>query len=422
MKTDFRTVFVLIGLAFASHAHAAALSFDEALSLIVDRNTVARSSEAELNGVMARNLPTRASFLPSLSLDANQTTNKSQGHTAVTSKTAEATARLNLFRFGADLAANQAASRDEDAARASFESAVLAAESSAVQTLLAEIQNRKEVDVQTRIVRSQEELLKIGRESYARGLLPRQEADKLSIDLDNALAGLRDAQIRQSQGSANLLSALGSSEIAIEWPWRERFNSSAIQKLERTELELKNVPEWRAAEARFEAENERKNRNFRQIFPSIDGSFAYGYTNSLGSGSTSWTGILGVTVPLFDQLSNYSNYRAQVYTAQISENKLEQTARDARAEWSAATQSFEISLSSAQARDRTANLARTLYEDSMRRFRAGRMNANELVVEQKRVFDSELYAIRGWNATHLAFTRLCHARGLRVAVCFGSGK
>jgi outer membrane protein TolC len=80
-------------------------------------------------------------------------------------------------------------------------------------------------------------------------------------------------------------------------------------------------------------------------------------------------------------------------------------------------EAFRTSVSAALARERTLAMSRKLFQDGLKRFRAGRAAANELSVDQARLLDSELFAVQGWSAAHLAYSRLCHALGVSVWQC-----
>lgn len=394
-------------------------SFDQALDAIVERSTNITAQQANLGAQRARNVPIRLAFLPSVSLDGARTTTKPEGVSPTTGQSAQGTARLNLFRFGADVSNWRAATSDELAQASLLDAEVLRAERNGVEALLNQIQNQLEVEVLKRIVESQTGLYRITRERYARGLTPLQETQKIEVDLENAEARARDAEIQLHQSTATLAMALGHANIELQWPWDERFEHLDVQGLVSRKLNLEQVPAFRSARHQAEAEDRRVARNFSQIFPTLDGSFAYGYTKPTPgvSWQQGWTGVLSVSVPLFDRLTNISNYREQAFTRTRAEAQLEQARRDASAEYEASSKAFEIALRSALSRNRTLKLSRSLYQDDLRRFRAGRVNANDFFVDQNRLFTSELQAIRGWSAAHLAFVRYCHSLGMRAAHC-----
>jgi outer membrane protein TolC len=182
-------------------------------------------------------------------------------------------------------------------------------------------------------------------------------------------------------------------------------------------LELERRPDWRAAHARVDAEDQRYKRELGLLLPSLDANAAYGYYEAAGASAPGWTGTLSVSFPFFDHLAQWSSAKAQSYARTTAELNLEQTARDARSQWDAAQHSFDAALATALSREKTLGLSRRVYQDNLKRFQAGRVHANDLALDQTRLFDSELFAVQGWSAAHQAFARLCHAGGYTLAEC-----
>ncbi len=415
-----RRVAVLTLLTLASSAWAVdgpALSFNEALGLIVKRSTPVGIQTANLESTRARNIPIRLAFAPSLAAVGVQQDSKYDLYSTARARSGMINGSLNLFRFGADVANWQAATADENAQVSLLDATTLRSEDAAVQVLVAEIQQQLTVGILTRIATTQSEVAEIGHERYKRGYLALQESGKLDVDLANAEARQHDAEIQHAAATANLVSALGHANIVANWPWKQRFANGETVTLLAAKPTLEKLPSWRAAHEQLQAEEDRTTRNLRQILPTLDGSAGYGYTNFQNPGgpyATGWTATFTLTVPFFDRLTNYSTYKAQVYTRQIAELNLEQAERDARSEWTAAHSAFELAFRSALSRDKTLGISRKLYEDNLRRFQSGRISANDLVVDQTRLYDSELLAVQGWAAAHLAYARLRHSLGLSV--------
>ncbi len=397
----------------------AALDFDQALNQIVSRSTSVAIQDANLNATHARNLPVRLSFVPSLSLEAKhiETRTVAVNNTPLSFRQVEGVAQLNIFKFGADYAAIQAANHFEDQQRFLLDESVLRAEESGVRALVARTQRQKEVATLTEILKIQKDLLDIARQRYASGYLPLQEVDKVSVDLDNAGSRLADGQVRAIDAMTTLEGLLGHSDIVANWPWKDRFGSALAQSealvTDPTSL-LSSRPDWRAAQSRVEAQDRRVSQAWRQMYPSLDASFSYGY---ISLGTTQWTGSVGATLPLFDRLLNYSSAKAESYMRSAADASLEQVRRDAKVDWESARLTFQTSLHSALTRDRTLVTSRRLYQDNLKRFQGGRASANDLALDRGRLFDSELLAIQGWAAVHVAYARYCHSRGLRIASC-----
>ena len=400
------------------------IPFDDALNKIVERSTAVGIQQAALKSTEAHNLPTRLAFLPTLTFDAKRSAVQSFGADQVPTKQIEGVAQLNLFRFGADLAAIRAVSNDDDRQRALLDNSVLAAEDLGVRLLTTEILNAQGVKVRQDILETQSQSYNIAHQRYDHGVLPLQEVEKISIDLDNAKSRLTDAQIQEYESHATLTSALGSSQIQLEWPWKSRMEKFRPRNSAASDSDIVQIlakrPDWRAAQISVQAETERLSQTRRQVLPTVDGSFAYGYYNTADQGGPSWSGTLSLTVPLFDRLYNYSNAKAQSYTRNSAEFSFEQTQRDARADWEAARNSFSLALTSALNREKTLTTARKLYQDNLKRFQSGRIDANDLALDQNRLYDSEFLAIQGWSSAHLAFVRFCHAEGFKVTECSGN--
>ncbi len=408
------------------------VSFDDAVNGILARSTVVANQQANAGAVHALNLPIRLAFAPSLSFDAKRSTTGGIGiDPAYSNHQLEGVASLNLFRWGSDYKNWQAASSDESNQQSLIEDAYLRTQDGAVGLIVTYIQREKEIGVADSIVKMRQDSLSIAKQRYGGGYLPQQEMEKVSVDLANASASLADAQIAAISAAAALQNQLGHSNVALDWPWQAKFatlapqipnpqGDSALADL------LSRRPDWRAAQARVDAEDSRLSRDWRLLGPSLDGQFTYGYyygdnsgpANQPGPfGGTQWQGTLSVTLPFFDRLSLYSNARAQAFVKSEAEIALEQVHRDALSDWTSSRQTFLTALGSAQVRDRTLEVSRRLYQDTLARFKNGRINADDLVLEQRRLYDSELSAVRGWAAVHVAYSQLCKAQGLRLGDC-----
>jgi len=395
------------------------LTWDEALTAIVERSTSVQKQQATLGSTRARNVPTYLSLLPSLSLNLNHNQNRGYAEqTSTTTRSLVGTASLNIFRFGADIANIRAASLEEGAQVDLLNDALIKAETEAIKGLASAIKSSLELRIIKQLVDVQSTSLKIARERYRQGLLASQEADKVSIDLDNAIASLSDAEIRTTKANADLRALLGHTNIELEWPWKESL-SRGLPVLEVSEKSLRQRPDWLAAEKRLEVAERKVSQSWGKMFPSLDLNASYGYEHRVTARNDGqyFGGTLTLTIPLFDRLTNISEYRAQIFGKDTAEASLEQIRRTARAEWEASKVALEISLQTAKSRDRTLVTSRNLYRDNLRRFYRGLASANDLIVDQNRLYNTELNAVAGWNSVHLNFSDWCHALGLRVAQC-----
>lgn len=394
-----------------------ALRFDEAVAQILRRSTSLGLQQTSADSAAAQRISAAMSFTPTLTAEGKESTSKlGTSASAAASRQIEGTATLNILRFGADFANLMAADDLVESQRLLVEAKTLSVEDSAVRALLDAIERRKELGLYKQISDSQQELLLIAQQRYARGLLPVQEVDKLTIDLANAQARAKDAGIRETEARFALANLLGDSDVEADWPWEQRLRGAKTDPTLREPYSETKIPSWGAAKAKLSAQENLVSRDLRLFLPSIDSSFSYGYYKTALSSSAQpgWTGTISFTWPIFSGYKDFTTYRVQVYAREAAAIALEQSARDARAEWQTSKYSFDLALSTAIARDRTVELSRKAYQGNYARFKSGRLSANELFVDRARMFESELLAVQGWAAAHLAYMRLYHALGRRL--------
>jgi len=205
--------------------------------------------------------------------------------------------------------------------------------------------------------------------------------------------------------------------LNFEWPWIAQLRDSEHLPLLKQEQVLSQRPDWLAAQSKVQTLDARVSQSWRLLLPSVDAQFAFGYYRSSFGEGIGWVGYVGMTLPLFDHATNYSQAKQQMYLRSEAEAQLEQVSRKAKAEWTASQKNFRMALESALSREKTLLLSRKLYQDNQRRFQAGRIDSNDLAVDRNRMFQAELNAVQGWSAAHLSFTQLCHALGYRIKQC-----
>ena len=416
-------VVFFISAVLSGGAQAAPLNFDEALAKIISRSTSVQTQQANLNLTEANALPSKFIFAPSLSFDAKTYRGGNSAYTGGLDSQIEATSKYNLFHWGADFANLSAASADIDMQVLALESSRLSVEDQAITALVAQVQALQEIKINQEIVDIQTNLYKIAHERFKSGYLAVQEVNKISVDLENAIASLSNVQLEEASTRSQLENLLGSSDVELEWPWKMRMKQSET-KIENEKWDANALPDWQAAHRHLEAEEARLHKTQRLLLPSLDANFSYGLykgLDTIGASPTwtpGWTAALGITFPFFDNLITYSNMKAQIYNEKIADIALTQKERDVKAAWDSSRVSFQISLKAANGREKTLDTSRQLYQDSLKRFQAGRISANDLVIDQRRLLDSELFAVQGWAYAHLQFPKLCHSLGKRLEDCW----
>lgn len=409
----------VIGIAAPPGNGSGVLSYRAALDAILGRDTTVGVQSARVRAARAQNLPNRLVFLPSVTVNHSEYRARARRASLVRdSQSAGLSASWNLFRSGSDIAGWEAADAEIEAAEHTLSQTTLTAELDASRRIFNLIVSNGQVAIARRLYESIRENHRIANARFERGLLPRQEVEKVFIDLTNAEARLRDAEIRAVEANAQLTEALGHANVREEWPWQAAFLKGQVE-LDKRGLALTNLPLYQAASENYEKERQRAKRDFRKMFVSADLTADY-YFRSTNAYSDEWSGTLTFSLPIFDQLINYSRYSTQVESRAIAEYQLEQTRRDVESEYKSARESFRTTLATAISRQDSLAIARRLYRDNELRFKGGRISANDLIVDQGRLYQAEQNALDGWNAAHLAFIRLCHSLGSRIQECEGA--
>lgn len=425
MKT-FLLVLLIAGNVLATVEVAPQLSFQEAVNAIVERSTSVGIQKETKESVEARNWSSKYRLLPTVTLSATEARYKVINTAEVEKRTYQAVGNLNILRFGADIAAMSAAMNENESEEYLVADSILKAEEEGTGAIFGYIHAQALVKSLEANLKSREDAWKIGQERSKRGLLAMEEANKLLIDRSNAEAVLHDGEAERVNASERLVRLLSHQRVDAQWPWKETMPKvqTFFEKVDQKNLAER--PDWKASETALDAAHARKRESLGQALPSVDLSVSYGdvnYQKPLPQVTgNEWQGMLTLTIPLFDRFSNFGAYRAAVHAARAQELRLESVRRLARSEWNTARESFSIALKSAIEREKTLDVSRKLYESNTLRFRRGIINANDLMIDQDRLYQAEVNAIKGWSAAHQKFVAACHALGERVVSCLEKTK
>lgn len=384
------------------------VDFETAYRKLVERDLDVRTRELEVESARARRLRQYGTFLPSLELQASEIR---AGEPPTDPRRAGAlVASANLFRSGSDHAGVKASSRDVSASEENLLASKQKAEQSAVETLMEYVASRRRREITEKIVSLRTESLKVARERYAKGILPLQDVDKVSIDLENSRARLSDAEAEEAAARAALTAAFGSAvDVSVEWPWRARLASN--EKLEDTSFDIQKLPAYRASLLGVEAENLRRHQARASLLPSLDVSASYGNENLSQPDRRDWSATVTLSIPLFEKFQGWSATRIQNAAYETALVRRESVVRTAQAEVESFKRSFKAARESALVRERTAKVSEKLYNDNQQRFRLGRASVNDLAIDQDRLLQSQLLEVEGWSKAHTSLVRLCHALG-----------
>lgn len=406
-------------------AVAQALTFNEALTKIAAQSTAVK--EARVTEESAKYQDDHAGYAYAPGVNAFGRIRR-QGDDVENSRMTESRsvgvgAELNLYRFGADAAKASQAEAGYSAATHAREAAVTDAEVDAASALFDLIEALETRRVAEGVVTIQKDNVKVIRRLYERGARPAQDTEKVEIDAANAAARLTDAEIGIEAARSAIVRLSGEAvDVRAEWPWREKLlkdDGALAAKLAGTDVQKR--PERQAAEARVAALDAGLTSARARYLPSLDLAADYAFVKPTRpepqDQAAQWSGALTLSVPLFDGFSSRVAYEEQAKAKQIAELDLVALDRALKSEQAQVKAAFAAALKSAKAREVALKSAKALYEHSLKGFRSGVLSANDLNLDQGRVYDTELNALKGWSAVHRYLTKLCRVSGRPLVDC-----
>ncbi|MCK5073909.1 MAG: TolC family protein [Bacteriovoracaceae bacterium] len=392
------------------------LDFKDALDEILKRDTTIPPADEASNAARIQGLSKKLNFLPSVSVGHYRTkTYRMESETDNFSLKG----KVNIFRFGADVASMQAADANFTASTWNIDEAVLTAEAKAVNVLLDNIEKFLRLEILEKMVAVKRSSLETTRLRYRKGLVASQEVQKIQVDLNNANARLRNMEVSYETSRANLIAILGHDDIEHAWPWKSFLGEKKYVNIIKDDFVISSRPDYKKAHAIVQSNEYKVKEIKRSFFPKIDFSYSYDFMDNRSMKAYERTAMLSITMPLFDNLSNYSSYRLQRASLVRSRYDLERIKRDVQTGWNLKRKVFGRIYETVISRDSTLKLSRKLYQDNFNRFQKGRITVNDLFVDQNRLLDSENLSVEGWGSIHRAFINLCHAKGMRINHCMG---
>jgi len=402
-------------------AQAQEISFSEATQKMTSENLSVLVQQTNLSASRFQLDAAWGNFSPSVFLKGEQDNGQSNWDPTKSDytvlRTYSANATWNLFRSGADLAGLKAAHRNLDYQSFQLDDSYLQSEAQAVTNLLQLIEKKQTVEALRRSEESLHGFLKIAEARFDKGLLPREETQKVTLDAGNAEARRADAEVQLNLAKAAVESILGHSNVKTEWPWTKNFSMADVSRLldeSPSSSAARSRPDWRAAQASMETEDYRERALFRSMLPTVDFSYSWSRYNRPDTAFSGWSTVAVLTIPLWSGLKDYSAFRVQEEARHAAEFRLRQVERDVRSTITAAQANFKISVAQFKSRTKNLETAQHILDQDTARFKMGRADANEINLDVRRVTEAEILAIQGTSQAHLAYLQLLHAFGQRV--------
>lgn len=376
----------------------------------------------------AGNLSDRYVFSPTVSLESHAYRSGPPGSNDFGGS---GTAGWNLFHFGENLARYEAAQAENKAQSYLIKSAQWQAEQRATNLLFSLIQTRKNLEIKTAMHKLDVDSFVVAEKQYQTGRRSLQDLKKLEIETANASAALSDARLKEKSAQAALIAQLGHPVSLESWPWEKVFLNRQKNPLSLNHDDLFQRPDYLAAVQSIEAADQRYQAAKRGFFPSLDATFNYGFDfvqegSTVNSTSTSilvpgsqetWLAKVSLTIPIWDQGVLLSHAQTAFLNRQKAELEKEKIERTASEQYASFQTLFEDSFLSVQQRLKTFEQAKTLFVSSEQRFQNGIMSVNDLILDQKQFYDTQLLLVQGWFDVHSNFVDLCHAKNLSLPDC-----
>jgi outer membrane protein TolC len=389
------------------------MAIDQAVSQIEE----VRSKESELRAAEVSRTQSEARFLPDLNVYGTYSEIGPEWENRGIDRSYGVRSNLNLLKFGGDYYFYKYADLGTESTRWDLQNTKITMEETIALKALAFIASHLETEIRKKLTEAQRNYFSIAEKRYAKGILPKQELDQVTIDLKNAEARLTDAQLVEFQNREDLRIYLGTTEIQSAWPWMTQLKKVSKRN---SPFNVQNHPQWKLLQAKANSAKYYQKSKFAEMMPSLDLLLAYGNQRGLLTNydwTPQWTTAVTLTIPLFNRLENYSAYRQAAETQVRNDLDVQRSQRSLEAQWKTAETDFRTQLDSALTREQTLKLSSNLYQDNLRRFQAGRTNANDLFNDQERLFQSELLAVQGWRSAHESYIKLCHSTGQLISSC-----
>lgn len=393
-------------------------SFSAALRKAIERSEKLKSQKAEAKASDAQLDLARSRYLPTLSAFAENGISDTP-RTNSDYSSLGLSLDYNIFRFGADSALIRSKEWGVEEQNAKIVQSLLSFEQGFVAAYLSVLRFRKEKKIRADLIQQAEEYLSIAQKKFSSGAIAREQVDKIQLDLSNsqALADEAESQLIRSLADYKIFS--DSENVDLSWPWIDRLiNMKTFDRLVRNmKLAAKDieVPELLAQKSLVQAQQGRVDQATRAMWPELDLRLVTSQRLSEGDRDHVWTGTVTLTAPLFEGLGDRATQNVERAQLMVQNENLNLLQRKISALQIASLQELEVRIRTARQREEMLTTARRLLVGSIKRFRVGRIEADELNEDQSRVARAESVAIDGWYQAHIALVSALHAHGIALS-------
>jgi outer membrane protein len=404
----------ILAFFISTAAHCSDLSFVEALNQIVERNVEIPRLEADQQLSETQYLSSKLGFLPNITTSYQQQRRYEFDHR---SRDLGLNAELNLFRGGSDFYMLRANRLNLAAQQYRLRDGMLLLEKRATDVMMIFI----EVSLRSKILQELEEIndssLKVIRERAKRGLVSEQEIMKATIDYQNSKAQRLSSQVELERARRDLIEFLGHDDLETQWPLVSYSKWVALDNLQRFRFTPEDRPEYQRLKFNLESSQARLTATKLSLLPRVDLSHRWSRFGADRLENSERTALLLITFPLFEGYRTRTSIDQEWARRVNAEYELRSMERKSKALYREVTENLIRLKETVEERERTQSLARKLFDDNFKRYQEGRTSVNELLIDQNRLFESQILANRGLYDFHQSLIAFCQSQGLLLSPC-----
>lgn len=320
-------------------------------------------------------------------------------------------AQMNLFRFGQDYFLLQSRKSALLGKKLEIDEKFLTLENQYLQLLFKNIFLRKKIEYYSEINMLKQKTLKVAEQRFEHGNLPRQQVEKVIIDMNNFDSQKLSLE-KELEASELLIKKFDLQSFHRIWPFLE-LKDSLFQKnfsIENTELKKTQLEAQQNADLFSSVKS--------QYWPSLDLTGKY-YKNMEDSNlPNQWELNLMISWKVWDNYSHRLNYLEAYKNQLAAENRLLQLKR-----FSDEQNDYIYSqLISAQKKLNKSysslKLLNNLYQDTEKLFSQGRLTVNELFQDQQLLMETKINFENDVLDFHQSLLNYCQYKSERVWNCF----
>ncbi len=409
MKSVLIFLFCSLAIQAQTGNSSALLQWQSKMDSILPADPDFLYNDANLDVINEQTQQTKWYLVPQLNLF--HTSQISKGNTSFKNSQYGLNAQVNLFQFGRSHYKYLRQNSILSAGKLEHRQKRIENENKYLTTLFKSTLLKKKFNLYTEIENLKRKALKVAQQRYNRGNLPRQQVDKVEIDLSN-LSSQRITIERDLLETEVEILKYQLGNFKREWPFtqatpKSRKTRKADEFVDVKILDFKSIA--------YENQLEASHRNY---MPTVDLSGRSYLRHEDQIRTQEWDVALRVSWPLWDNysrsLENLNAYRDFHYW----QTEKSRVTRD----WENRVRTKEEQLDklAAQLNQSVENLKKlnTLYADTESLFSQGRITVNELFQDQQLLLETQINYENELYAFHEFILGYCSFYSERVWECF----